>query len=25
LQLEPLQRYREKFPVWKDADSFDLK
>ena len=25
LQLEPLQRYREKFPVWKDADKFEIK
>jgi omega-amidase len=24
LQLEPLQRYREKFPVWKDADDFSI-
>jgi omega-amidase len=25
LQQEPLQRYRQKFAVWKDADVFDLK
>jgi omega-amidase len=25
LQQEALQRYREKFPVWKDADGFELK
>ena len=25
LSLEKLQRYREKFPAWKDADSFELK
>jgi omega-amidase len=25
LQQEPLQRYREKFAVWKDADGFELK
>ena len=24
LSLADLQRYREKFPAWKDADSFDL-
>lgn len=24
LSLEQLQRYREKFPAWKDADSFEL-
>jgi len=25
LQQEPLQRERQKFAVWKDADSFDIK
>jgi len=25
LQLEPLQRYRQKFSVWKDADEFEIK
>jgi len=25
LQQEPLQRYRERFAVWKDADAFDIK
>ena len=25
LQQEPLQRYRERFAVWKDADAFDVK
>jgi omega-amidase len=25
LQQDPLQRYREKFAVWKDADGFELK
>jgi omega-amidase len=25
LQQEPLQRYRQKFAVWKDADGFELK
>ena len=25
LQSEPLQRYRQKFAVWKDADGFELK
>jgi len=25
LQQEPLQRYRQKFPVWKDGDAFDIK
>jgi len=24
IQLELVQRYREKFAVWKDADSFDI-
>lgn len=24
LQQEPLQRYRQKFAVWKDADEFDI-
>jgi len=24
LQQEPLQRYRQKFAVWKDADKFEL-
>ncbi len=23
--IEPLQRYREKFAVWRDADSFEIK
>jgi len=25
LQQEPLQRYRQKFAVWKDADGFEVK
>ena len=25
LQQEPLQRYRQKFAVWKDADKFDIR
>ena len=25
LQSEPLQRYRQKFAVWKDADGFELR
>jgi len=25
LQTEPLQRFREKFPVWKDADRFEIE
>jgi len=25
LQQEPLQRYCEKFPVWKDSDAFEIK
>ena len=25
LQQEPLQRYRQKFAVWKDADGFEIK
>jgi len=25
LQLEPIQNYRQKFPVWKDADEFIIK
>lgn len=25
LTLEPLQRYREKFAVWRDADGFEVK
>ena len=25
LQLSPLERYREKFAIWKDADRFELK
>ena len=25
LFLEPLQQYREKFPVWRDADGFEIK
>ena len=25
LALEPLQRYRQKFAVWRDADEFDVK
>jgi predicted amidohydrolase len=24
LQLEPLQNYRQKFPVWRDADEFEI-
>jgi predicted amidohydrolase len=24
LNLEELHRFRQKFPVWKDADSFEL-
>ena len=25
LAMEPLQRYRQKFAVWRDADEFDVK
>jgi len=24
LNLEELHRFRQKFPVWKDADAFEL-
>ncbi len=24
LSLDKLQRYREKFPAWKDADQFQI-
>jgi predicted amidohydrolase len=24
ISLEKLQRYRTKFPAWKDADTFEL-